>query len=389
MRRLAILAVLGLMLTSALFSPSPVAAGTPGPWNTGRWGQIVNNSNGTCVLVQGWSSGTEASAYGACHALPERAPIDQLWTPDLISTDGNGTPWYRLRDLNSGLCLIAPSWNGYNLIQYFCQNYSDQEWTFSVNSTRTRLVHRATGNCLVAPSWAPGDVVLAACANYDDQYWNYMAAEWDVEVTNPATNISFYWYKARLRRGSDCGIWISYQLRDLSWSAWRSLGGCTKYRITAAPVPAGQDWAVQAFVRGTDSAVYTQYQYYWDRIDLFSGWYGLGGTTWSPVEVGRNADNRLQLAVRGTDLRIHTNWQTYAGNHANFSGWAAFDSPSYPEGGYAMSDPRMFSSGQGANRTLEVYTEFPNGSTYARYQWPPNCSQPSAGCWGDRWRFVQ
>jgi hypothetical protein len=224
--------------------------------------------------------------------------------------------------------------------------------------------------------------------DFADQYWNYMAAEWDVEVTNPATTISFYWNRARLRRGSDCATWISYELRDTSWSPWRSLGGCTRYRITAEVVPTGGDWAVQAFVRGTDDAVYTQFQYYWNNINQFSGWSGLGGTTWSPVEVERNADNRLQLAVRGNDGRIHTNWQVQPGNHVYFSGWAPFNSPDPYYESYARSDPWMSWQGQGANRLLIIYVAFPSGNTYARYQDLPNCSAPW-NCWGNWWRFVQ
>jgi hypothetical protein len=375
------LVVIGLVVLGQVVTAAPAQAGTAAPFDTGRWGQLVNNYNGTCVRVVSNSPNTDASAYSACHSSPVYAPINQLWTLDSV---GNG--YYRIRNLSSGLCLIAPYWAGYNLVQYTCMGFADQEWSFSVGSVRTRLVHHSTGQCLAAPYWAPGDVVLTGCTDFADQYWNFMAAEYDVEVTNPGTTLGFFWYKARLRRGANCDPQISYQLRDASWTSWNSLPGCTRYRITAAPVPTGGDWAVQAFVRGTDDHIYTNYQRYWNSISQFSGWSDLGGggVTYSPVEVSNNADNRLQIVVRGSDSHIYTNWQTQAGNNVGFAGWQPLTSTDY-----ASSDPWLTPYGYcpGCDRRLLVYATFAsNGVTYLRTQSLANCSDPRYGCWGDAWR---
>jgi hypothetical protein len=211
-----------------------------------------------------------------------------------------------------------------------------------------------------------------------------VAAAYDVEVTNPATNLDFFWYKAQLRRNG-CVPEISFQVRDASWSAWLSLGGCTNYRITAAVVPAGGDWAVQAFVRGTNNVVYTNYQLYRNSITAFNGWQSLGGVAWSPVGVARNADGRLQLAVRGSDERVHTMYQTVAGNNSFFSNWQVLLSPEFPNGGYAKSDPYVGETGQGASRLVYILVTFPNGLTYWRVQAYPNCSSPFSGCFSDHW----
>jgi hypothetical protein len=320
-------------VTTSAAGPVENAPWAIGP-TAGGLGQIVNNNSGQCAVMQGYYDGAEAIAYSYCDSRPAYALNDQLWKLDPV---GNG--WYWLRNFNSDKCLIAPSWNGRNLIQYTCMDFADQHWTFSYGSPRTMLRLRDPGQCLTGPSWAPGDLVLYPCEGHGDQYWNFRTQA-DAEVENEVY-FGMEWMKIQFRRGSDCRVQYRYLMRDLTWSYWWNPDelACTKHRVTAAMTV---NRTVQFFRRGVTDVVYTNWL--GQAMYIPHGWVYLGGVTWSPVEVGRNADGRLHVFVRGTDGRIHTKWQPGAGLYGYWSEWRAFQSASYPDGGYARSDPFVFES---------------------------------------------
>ena len=90
------------------------------------------------------------------------------------------------------------------------------------------------------------------------------------------------------------------------------------------------DGRLEIFARGTDGAVWHQWQT--APNNGWSGWASRGGVITSNIDVGRNADGRLELFARGTDNAM---WRYSEERDAN-------DEPVWESlGGTFTSDPSV------------------------------------------------
>jgi hypothetical protein len=89
------------------------------------------------------------------------------------------------------------------------------------------------------------------------------------------------------------------------WSGWASEGGVLTSNIA---VGQNEDGRLEAFVRGTDQALWHKWQT--APNSGWSGWLSEGGVLTSDIAVGHNADGHLEVFVRGTDNALWHNWQT-------------------------------------------------------------------------------
>jgi peptidoglycan hydrolase-like protein with peptidoglycan-binding domain len=157
-------------------------------------------------------------------------------------------------------------------------------------------------------------------------------------------------------RGTDNAVWHQWQTApNNGWSGWASMGGV----ITSDPIAArNADGRLELFARGTDNAVWHQWQT--APNNGWSGWASLGGVITSNIAVDRNADGRLELFVRGTDNAVWHQWQMAPNN--GWSGWASM-------GGIITSDPTV---GQNGDGRLEVFVRGTNFAVWHRWQISPN-----------------
>jgi uncharacterized protein YkwD len=178
--------------------------------------------------------------------------------------------------------------------------------------------------------------------------------------------------------GTDNAGW--YQARQATataWEGWKSLGGV----LRGAAVPGVIDASVPAvFGRGSDNAV-------WYRSltgfgfnptnntgeDAFSPWTSLGGIVTGDPVVATNADGRAQVFVRGTDSAVYTNWQTARGSGA-WSGWASM-------GGLLPGAPAVAMDSAGR---LHVFHRGNNFGLWVRRQ----TSNSSTGSWTNDWQHL-
>lgn len=150
-------------------------------------------------------------------------------------------------------------------------------------------------------------------------------------------------------RGTDGALWHRWQMApgaplafeargiDGAWSAWTSLSGV----ITSDPAVAqNNDGRLEAFARGTDNAVWHDWQGAPDGA--WSGWNSLNGVITGIPAVSRNADGRLEIFARGSDFGLYHNWQVSTG------GWSGWN----PLGGVITSDPFAALNGDGR---IEVF----------------------------------
>ena len=138
---------------------------------------------------------------------------------------------------------------------------------------------------------------------------------------------------------------------DTGWSGWAGLGGV----LSSDPVVASNaDGRLEAFVRGSDNALYHMWQT--APNGNWSGWAGLGGLLTSNIAVGRNADGRLEAFVRGTDNALYHMWQTAP--NGNWSGWAGL-------GGVLTSNIAV---GRNADGRLEAFVRGTDNALYHIWQ---------------------
>jgi acylphosphatase len=140
-------------------------------------------------------------------------------------------------------------------------------------------------------------------------------------------------------RGTDNALWHKWQTSpNGTWSGWQSLGGV----LTSDPVVGtNADGRMEVFVRGTDNALWHIWQT--SPNGNWSSWFSSGGVLTSNIGLGRNADGRLEAFVRGTDNALWHIWQTTP--NGTWSGWASL-------GGVLTSDPIVASNADGR---LEVF----------------------------------
>ncbi len=98
---------------------------------------------------------------------------------------------------------------------------------------------------------------------------------------------------------------------------WVYLGGA----ITSDPAAAfNDDGTVEVFVRGTDNALYHNWNNSWTgHPSDWSGWESLGGILTSNISVVKNAYHGLEAFVRGNDNHLYHIAQSK--QHGNWSGW--------------------------------------------------------------------
>jgi hypothetical protein len=141
-----------------------------------------------------------------------------------------------------------------------------------------------------------------------------------------------------------------------TFSDWTSLGGVA----TSDPVvTANADGRAEVFVRGTDNALYHQWQL---PNGTWSGWDSLRGVLPGTPAVGINQDGRLAVFVRGTDNGLWIRTQLGAATSSTWSGWTSI-------GGGLASDPVVT---QLANGRLAACYRKADNTIAAQWQLAPN-----------------
>ena len=156
--------------------------------------------------------------------------------------------------------------------------------------------------------------------------------------------------------GTDFALWHIWQTApNNGWSGYDSLGGVLSSSMDSAT---NADGRVEVFVRGTDGAVW----HIWQTApnNGWSGWDSLGGVITSIAAACRNADGRVEAFARGTDDALWHNWQTAPNN-----GWSGWDSL----GGVITSDPACV---QNADGRVEVFARGTDDALWHIWQTAPN-----------------
>ena len=145
-------------------------------------------------------------------------------------------------------------------------------------------------------------------------------------------------------RGTDNALY-QRTWNGTSWGAYTSLGG------TITSQPAAVSWGpnrIDVFARGTDLQLYHRD---WDGIN-WSPWESLGGTLSSGPAVTSWGPNRLDVFVRGTDNAMYHRWWT----GAVWAGWESL-------GGTITAEPGGVSS---AFNRISVFVKGSDNAVYAK-----------------------
>src|SRR5262249_13003036 len=87
---------------------------------------------------------------------------------------------------------------------------------------------------------------------------------------------------------------------------------------TGGSVGVNADGRLEVFARGTNNALYDQWQK--SAGGGWSGWASLGGNLTTDPTAVRNADGRLEVFARSTDDALYHTWQTSPGG--GWTGWS-------------------------------------------------------------------
>jgi peptidoglycan hydrolase-like protein with peptidoglycan-binding domain/acylphosphatase len=157
-------------------------------------------------------------------------------------------------------------------------------------------------------------------------------------------------------RGTDGAVWHQWQTaQNNGWSGWASLGGAITSDIA---VGQNADGRLELFVRGTDGAVWHKWQT--APNNGWSGWASRGGVITGNIAVGRNVDGRMEIFARGTDGAVWHQWQT-APNRP-FSGWAS-------RNGVINGNITV---GRNADGRMEIFARATDGAVWHQWQIAPN-----------------
>jgi hypothetical protein len=148
---------------------------------------------------------------------------------------------------------------------------------------------------------------------------------------------------------------INLLYANTGWSGWNSLGGILTSDVA---VGSNADGRMEAFVRGTDNALWHNWQT--TPNGGWSGWNTLGGILTSNIAMGRNADGRMEVFVRGTDNALWHNWQTTP--NGNWSGWNTL-------GGILTSEIAVANNADGR---MEVFVRGTDNALWHNWQTAPN-----------------
>jgi len=157
-------------------------------------------------------------------------------------------------------------------------------------------------------------------------------------------------------RGTDGAIYHNWQnTPGGGWSGWASLGGFS----TGDPAAAvNTDGRPEVFARGTDGSL--AHSVVVPNVG-WSAWASLGGVLTTAAAIGQNADGRLEAFARGNDGSLIHSYQTTPGS-GTWSGWSSL-------GGVITSMPAV---GRNADGRLEVFARGTDGALYHIYQTAPN-----------------
>jgi N-acetyl-anhydromuramyl-L-alanine amidase AmpD len=155
-------------------------------------------------------------------------------------------------------------------------------------------------------------------------------------------------------RGTDNALWRNYQTTPGgTWSGWKSLGGQITWEPAAVVSPGGR---VQVFARGTNKALYTIWQNVPGDDTNWSGWGGLGGQIdSSPRVVINHKTNQPEVFALGTNYSLYHLWRKTDGS---WSGWAGL-------GGILSSDIEI---NYNSEDNLEIFALGTNHSMYHMWQ---------------------
>jgi Tfp pilus assembly protein FimT len=158
-----------------------------------------------------------------------------------------------------------------------------------------------------------------------------------------------------------------------TWSSsWTSLGGALRAG-TDPVVIANSDGRLQAFVIGSNNALYYKTQTSADSSTWSSSWMSLGGgikADTSPA-VARNDDGRLQVFVVGTNNQLYYRTQT-SGGSSTWSGWTSLG-PALRAG----TDSVVIANSDGRLQAFVVGT---NNALYYKAQ-----TSPGSNTWSSSW----
>ncbi len=123
-----------------------------------------------------------------------------------------------------------------------------------------------------------------------------------------------------------------------------------------AVVARNQDGTLELFVPGSDGNVYDNYQI--TPSGSWSGWYNIGGSGVTNLQVGINRDGSLNLFGIGSDGDIWNNTETAP--HILANNWTDWTDTAGVQPGIAV--------GQNLDGRLEVYGVTASGAIYHKYQ---------------------
>lgn len=98
-----------------------------------------------------------------------------------------------------------------------------------------------------------------------------------------------------------------------------------KLHISTPAVADNRDGRLEVFARGTDGAVWHDYQTA-PGSGPWSGWSSLGGVVTSDPAVALNHDGRLEVFAVGTDSAVWHDYQTIPAS-GPWSGWSSLGQP--------------------------------------------------------------
>jgi uncharacterized protein YkwD len=174
-------------------------------------------------------------------------------------------------------------------------------------------------------------------------------------------------------RGTDNALYHQWQLANGTWSGWSSLGGI----LPGTPaIGINQDGRLAVFVLGADNGLWIQTQLGAGASSTWSGWNSIGEGLASDPVVTQLANGRMAVCYRKADNTIAAQWQL-APNHA---GWTDAASLGSPNGG-ATGNPSVVVA---ANGQLHLFLRSSGGTLYRRVS---TTADPGAG-WGD-WATLQ
>jgi len=212
----------------------------------------------------------------------------------------------------------------------------------------------AYGECGIDSNYGPYGAIGVSLAQQGA--WSAWASQGGVLTSDIAVARNADGRLEAFVRGTDNAVWHKWQTAPNSgWSGWASEGGVITSQIT---IGRNKDGRLEMFARGTDNALWHKWQV--APSSGWSGWASLGGVLTSDIAVGQNADGRLELFVRGTDNALWHKWQVAP--NSGWSGWASL-------GGVLTSDITV---GRNADGRMEVFVRGTDNALWHLWQVAPN-----------------